>query len=230
MVNEISSAGPRPTAVAMPAAGSVAVRAPADASVSVRQDAEVSTRHATFAALAGAKDDAAHVAQSARQVGRFLDGVESTVRAMQDMVQQFPVKNFPPFPPGSEQRLDYLNSINALRRQLEAMMRPPLEGKPEPVFYPRESELPQFDPRTASDADIRSFGQALDGMAARLDTGHAQLRDMVRDLPGWIPQELPPPPDGEPQARQLSRTTAEQLSRSGAALLGADAALTQLRG
>jgi len=232
MVNEIKSVGAESMQGMARAApvGSGQVRTPVDIQSEDMPGAQVRTRHAAFAALASVKDDAAHVALSVRHAGQALERAEATVQSMREKVQQFLVKNFPPFPPGSEQRQDYLNSISALRRQLESMSIPPLEGRPEPIIYPRELGLPGLDPETASDEDVRGFGRALDEMAQRIHTGYAELQAIVGDLTSWLPQDLPLPPHGDEQALDASQAVATQLPRFGASLLVGSEGLVQFMG
>lgn len=232
MVSEIKSVGAQPMPGMARAAPIVSaqVRTPPEIQSVDMPGAQVRTRHAAFAALASVKDEAAHVAVSVRHAGQALERAEATVHIMRDKVQQFLMKNFPPFPPGSEQRQDYLNSISALRRQIESMSIPPLEGKPEPVFYPREWDLPGLDPKTASDEDVRVFGRALDDMAQRINTGYSELEAIVGELPTWLPQELPPPPESDERALDASQAVAVQLPRFGASLLGGSEGLTQFMG
>lgn len=190
---------------------------------------EVDTRHAAFARLAGSKDDAAQVAQTVREVTDALEHAQALVGAMREQVQIL-VKNYPPFPPGSEQRLQYLNSISALRQQLEAMNIPPLESGVEPVLYPREADLPELDPERATDVEIVQFGQSLDTLAQRIGIGLEQLQTLVRNLPDWGQAGLPQPPESDTQATTLSRETATQLPRYALPLMGGGEGLTQIGG
>jgi hypothetical protein len=55
-------------------------------------------------------------------IGRHIDQMKSDISAI--------VKNFPPFAPGSEERLKLLKSFNSLRQQIDALTipRPPEDG------------------------------------------------------------------------------------------------------
>jgi len=191
--------------------------------------ARVQTRNAAFANIAAVKDEAAQMAQSVRKAAEALTMTRETVRSMQVQVDAL-VKQYPPFPPGSEQRLKYLNSISALRQQLEAMTIPPPADRLEPVFSPRERELPALDPATASDEDVLAFARALDGVAGRIDAGFRQLERLVETLPANLGLELPTPPAGERQAIDASRNIAGQFPGVGVSLLPGDDRLAQLGG
>lgn len=232
MVSEIKRIGAESMQV-MPQAAPAASRqsqSPADLPAADVPGAQVNARHAAFSALAGIKDEAAYVALSVRQAGQTLERAEATVEIMREKVQAFLVKNFPPFPPGSDERQDYLYSISALRRQLESMAIPPMEGKTEPVFYPREWDLPGLDPATASNEEVKVFGGALDDMARRIHNGYSELEAIVGELPSWLPLELPSPPGSDEHALDASQVLAAQLPRYGAALMDGSETLKQFIG
>jgi hypothetical protein len=232
MVSEIKSVGAQPMQgmVRIAQVGTGQVRPLADSDTEGMRGAQVQTRHAAYAILASIKDEAADVASSVRQAAQALERAEHTVQVMREKVEQFFVKNFPPFPPGSEQRVDYLNSISALRRQLESMSVPPLEGNPEPFIYPRDWDLPGLEPATATDEDVRAFGRVLDDMAQRLDTGYSELQAIVDGLPAWLPQDLPLPLYSDGQALDTSQNVANRLSSIGASLLMGSEGLVQFVG
>lgn len=190
---------------------------------------EVGTRYNAFARLAGDKDAAAQVAQTVREVSGALERAHKLVGAMQEQVQIL-IKNYPPFPPGSEQRLQYLKSISTLRQQLEAMNIPPLESGVEPVFYPRASDLPELDPERATDGEIVVFGQRLDSLGQRIEGGLGQLEALVGDLPAWGQIGQTTFPKDDRQAARLSRETASELPRHAIPLLLRPDGLAQMGG
>lgn len=198
-------------------------------STSPLPSARIQTRNAAFANIAAVKDEAAMVAQSVRKAADALAKAQHTVRAMQAQVEAM-VKQYPPFPPGSEQRLSYLNSISALRQQLESMTIPPPPDQLEPVYYPRESDLPALDPDTASDEDVLAFAWALDAVADRIDAGLTQLEGLVEALPAKLDADVPIPAVGEGEALEASRIVAGQLPGMSASVLSRDDRLAQLGG
>ncbi len=233
MVNEIANVGPfsgPPVLQGRDRAAQVTpmgANAPVEASRAGATDALIPPRQAVFAAMVASKDEALRVAQSVRQTVRALEEVQATVRAMQAAVQAV-VKQYPPFPPGSEQRLQYLNSISALRQQLEAMTIPPPANRIEPVFYPRASDLPALDPNTAADADVGALGAALIGFEADIGAGLSGLRQQTGALANRLDPALPAPPAAEAQAVSLSRTLATQLPGQGALLVTGGDALARI--
>lgn len=135
-----------------------------------------------FSSLATAKDEAVQVAQTFRNVGNALEQISEVLDKLDHEVQQ--IKNYPPFPAGNERRQDYINSINGLRRQLEAMSVPPLEQGLEPVFYPKETGLFGLFPATATDEDVAAIGTA-----AR--KARAEVVQIWGDLHGKLAEKLP---------------------------------------
>lgn len=59
-----------------------------------------------------------------RQAGAFLDGVEEKIDRMNDSLTGI-VKHYPPFPPGSEERVQRLESFSAFRKEIERLTFPP---------------------------------------------------------------------------------------------------------
>lgn len=229
MVNPITGIGAEALAGLgpMPASLPSAPGQLGDERLALRSGAEVDTRHGAFATRAANKDDAAQVAQTVREVAGALERAQEIVGAMREQVQVL-IKNYPPFPPGSEQRLQYLNSISTLRQQLEAMNIPPLDSGEEPVIYPRTAELPALDPERATDAEILDFGARLDGLAQRIETGLGELQRLIRTLPGWGQASLPSAPASDMQASALSREMARVLPRLDAPLMGQREGLTEM--
>lgn len=184
-------------------------------------------RHPAFANLVGNKDEAAQVAQTVREAAGALERAQGLVGSMREQVQIL-IKNYPPFPPGSEQRLQYLNSISTFRQQLEAMNIPPLEIGGEPDIYPRSSELPALDPARATDAEILDFEAKLERLAQRIERGLGELQTLIRGLTGWWQAGVQPAPASDEQAGTLSRETARLLPQSDIPLLGEREGIAQI--
>lgn len=86
-------------------------------------------------------------------------------RLMQDMRSnlQAIVKNYPPFPQGSEERERYLSLITGIRKQMEAMMIPPPDSAAAPwVAAMRQMGMPPALDGTTSDAELAQVVQRLD--------------------------------------------------------------------
>jgi len=225
MVSEIGGIGPSSVARSLGQAGTSlpgAVRGSVDVSLPGIQNSQLEAQHGRFSGLAAAKDVSAHVAQSVREVGKALERADTLVKELSRDVKL--VKNYPPFPPGNEQRQNFINSINGLRRQLEALSIPPVEPGVEPVFYPRETDLPELDPATASDADVAAFSGKLEVVKANIGEGFEALNVVATKAQSETASVLPSDvfEDSEVQAlgvmvgRQLGDTSQPMLSRSAA--------------
>lgn len=182
MINEISHVGLTPAqgsgrSIDVPALPPHSGRETSGDPVSATE--QPLTSHAGFAALASVKDAAGDLALSLRLGQQSLVQAAALVQEMRQDAQTI-LKNYPPFPPGNEQRMNYLNSIVGLRRQLEALTFPPVESAAEPVYYPRLSDLPALDVNTASDQELQVFAQALDRSQEKLTAGLAALRAQAR--------------------------------------------------
>lgn len=191
----------------------------------------VHTPNAAFSVLASIKDEAVHVAQAVREAARVLQEMDTTIRAMQERVMVL-VKSYPPFPAGSEERLNYLRSIAALKQQLEAMSFPPEGEGHEPVLYPRELNLPDLYPEQASDEDFLRFSHRLDQLGQEVVAGLGQLRSMVQGLPSWGTQAgSAANANGDAgQAITLAQQTTRQLLQWPGTILPHDAPLALIGG
>ncbi len=230
MVNEIGSVGVASAQGLGYTAGTQTgqVRPPSGPQVPERQQMQVERPKSGFPGLASAKDDAAQVAKSVREADRALRQADALLKDMRSEVKA--VKNFPPFPPGNEQRVQYINSLNGLRKEMEALSFPPVESGMEPVFYPRETGLPLLDPKTVSDAEVAAFGGAAEATLGRVEAGYAELRSQAEAVSKRINANLPMPPFEEGPAGEASQAAGGQLGRQGQPILGADNILAQLGG
>lgn len=190
------------------------------------EDGVVRPRYTEYAKLAKTDDQVSEYARSVREADKALGKVEEKVQDMKSGVLDI-IKNYPPFPKGDE-RADYLMSINGLRKELEAMSVPPLKDGSEPVFYPRESKLPELDPKAASDKELREFADALSWLEEKIRKGHAELKTAFEALPAKINKDLVIPLNGETQAGEVSRAVAARLQEQGLSVLGDEEVLAEL--
>lgn len=86
--------------------------------------ADSRTQLSVFALLWERKDQVIGQARDIAAALRAIDQADARARAIEQEIAAM-VKNYPPFPPGSEERLRYLRSISALRQQLDALTIPP---------------------------------------------------------------------------------------------------------
>ncbi len=190
------------------------------------QEVRVQAGKSVFPALASQKDDAVQVAKSVRDADKAIARVDNLLNEMRQKVQV--VKNYPPFPPGNQERVDFINSIEGLRKQLEAMSVPPVDRDYAPVFYPKESDLPSLD-ATSGDAQVQAFGQAVEVVQQRVNAGYAELRAQADRLSSRMGTDLPQPPS-EDQVAEAGASIAGKLATLAQPLLNNSNLLAQLGG
>ncbi len=189
------------------------LKAAADAA-SPRQGQDASKPKLTaFASLAGVKEEAQAVAQSVREGARVLDRAAELVQAMRREALAI-LKNYPPFPPGAEERRQYLESIAALRRQMEALIVPPEARPAQGLPLPVGQRLPVLDPGDATDGEVEGFYQALDRLDQELMQARQSLYDLVVGLSMW-PQEVSPGVLAPAHADTVSQRASQALAQAG---------------
>lgn len=67
------------------------------------------------------------VVKSIRIADQAMGEIEANVEQMESEVEMF-LKQYPPYPPGSEDRINYLNRFAMLRKQIDQLTFPPDEG------------------------------------------------------------------------------------------------------
>jgi hypothetical protein len=168
--------------------------------VSLSKSAEV------FSAEAEKKDE---VTVAAIQGRSAKEGLEKASAVLDEMGTQLAlVKNFPPFPAGNEERAQYLNSLEGLRKELQSLAIPPVSAEYEPVFYPREDVFPPLDVKVPSDAAVLAFGDAVLAVKDNLSTARAALETQlakVAENAGYVRAA------GETGAREISKAIASQI-------------------
>lgn len=230
MVNEISNVGLMPAkglgyTVGVPSEQNRSAEGvPSEKSYAADQQV---ARHVGFSTLANAKDDSARLAQSVRRTEQEMQQAAGLVKEMSQDVETI-LKNYPPFPPGNEQRLSYLNSVAGLRRQLESMTIPPVQDGAQYVFYPQEVDLPELDPKTATDEELQLFSNELDKTREKIAEGLAELRTQADLLPRKINDDLPMPIPSESEATQIGNEVASRLSGNSLPIVTGSDALAQI--
>lgn len=169
----------------------------------------------TFAILWQQKDQALARVQAAAVIARAVEHADRLVQEMQNTIVAM-VKNYPPFPPGSEERLSYLRSISALRQQLEALTVPP-----EAEAASRIPATPSGPDAAADDAVWAAYAQVLDGYRQHLAGLRSALAEQVQSSPMWPEVGLDPPVESRaqqtlPQAAQALAGIPQALSQAGA--------------
>jgi hypothetical protein len=79
--------------------------------------------------------------RQAESIDAIFREVSSKLGEMKDALHGI-IKNYPPYPPGSEERADRLENYNAFRRQIEQIRPSPLPGEPPEEGQPGTAALP----------------------------------------------------------------------------------------
>lgn len=190
-----------------------------------QETVSINSSSESVANLADRKEDAIRSAQSARDTGKSLDRAEELLDDMAALVGA--VKNYPPFPAGNEERVQYINSIDGLRKELQSLTFPPVAPEYEPVFYPQEDKFPPLDAQVPSDAAVLAFGDAVKVVRNEVDTAREALEQQLQRTAENASAGLPRPP-AEQQAQEISAAVAGQINGKSLPLVGASDVLAQL--
>lgn len=137
-----------------------------------------------FNDLQNNKEAVNDLAKSVRDVAKFIDKVADRLDKMADSLKEI-VKNFPPFPPGNEDRLRLLKSYNSLRQQIDSMTFPP---------------PPDFDGTRQA---LTGRGSSADASGTVAIGGSISVSFEFRQLTASLPT-LPDGSDGEASTAQVN--------------------------
>jgi hypothetical protein len=190
-----------------------------------QETVSINSSSGSVATLTDRKEDAVRTAQSARDTGKTLDRAEELLDDMAALVGA--VKNYPPFPAGNEERVQYINSIDGLRKEMQSLVVPPVTPEYEPVFYPQEAKFPPIDAQVPSDAAVLAFGEAVQVIRDDVNTAREALEQQLQRSAEHASSGLPRPPQ-EQQAQEISVAVAGQLNGKSLPIAGASDVLAQL--
>jgi hypothetical protein len=185
----------------------------------------INSTSGSAASLTERKEDSVRVAQSVRNTSKSLDRAEELLNEMATLVGA--VKNYPPFPAGNEDRVQYINSIDGLRKEMQSLTFPPVAPEYEPVFYPQEDKFPPLDAKVPSDAAVLAFGDAVKVVRDDVKTAREALEQQLQRSAEHASLGLPRAPQ-EQQAQEISVAVAGQLNGKSLPIVGASDALAQL--
>lgn len=179
-----------------------------------------------FSKLTASKDKASDQARSVRQSGETLDQAQDLVNKLQKQLGM--VKNYPPFPQGNEARVQYLKSIEGLRKELEAMSVPPLEDGQQVVIYPKQDKNAALDTVNATNSDLAALGTTLDQVQTNIKQAQSGVQDQARKL--WNASDFTPTPVevSSSVGAEVSSTVSKQLSATQLTLTTNSASLSLL--
>lgn len=186
-------------------------------------DVVITTAKGSFPILSEIKDGLANVAKAIKEAGKALDVADTLLQKMQERVDV--VKDYPPYPAGNEERVEYIRQIEGLRKVLDALVVPRVTESYPPVFYPQESEFPTLDADVPSDAAVLAFGEAVAAVQSRVNAGRAELQAQADQLSGRVGIDLSPS-----QVQSISIAVAVQLGATSQPLAVNNGALVQLAG
>jgi hypothetical protein len=190
-----------------------------------QETVSINSSSGSVATLTDRKEDAVRTAQSVRDSGKSLDRAEELLGDMAALVGA--VKNYPPFPAGNEERVQYINSIDGLRKEMQSLVVPPVTPEYEPVFYPQEAKFPPIDAQVPSDAAVLAFGEAVQVIRDDVNTAREALEQQLQRSAEHASSGLPRPPR-EQQAQEISVAVAGQLNGKSLPIAGASDVLAQL--
>ena len=165
----------------------------------VAEGAAHGPRLSAFARLWQQKENALIAVQDNARLQRRLHQAADLAAQIRQEINTL-VKNYPPFPPGSEERVQFLRSVTALRQQLDALTVPP-----RPDAVPRLPQPPQFPPESAEDAQWQAHAEALGAYQERLAETVAataeswQVTRMWPEVGASAPARVAPPDEASLQ-------------------------------
>lgn len=176
-----------------------------------------------YSQLQARQDQLAEAASFLREAGGTLDKAAKTLDAMEKGLGKI-VKMYPPYPLDDPQRIDLLNQLSGLRREIDALTFPPPEqldavgrllggedvktaeaGK----AYPgndTKSNIPALDPKAASDKEV---SQAFEQVKAIKATVEDLQSGMWNDVVAFVRQA------DTPEAQRHASETRDQLAALG---------------
>jgi hypothetical protein len=145
------------------------------------------------------------------------------------------VKNYPPFPPGSEERVRILRSVKAFRSQIDQLTIPPVKdgSAPASAATPAELSLPNLH-ENSTDAEVRaavdnltSEGKSLEGKRKELAANANRIMnspEFTGNIAGFASTDLT-----ESSAEKKSSAVKESLAvYSGSGLTNVQIPLNEL--
>jgi hypothetical protein len=226
MVNELGSVSSlhvaTPQVFASPRAAFVRMREGGDQSL--WSQAGLQDRPASFsrfAQLSAIQDARWEAALQLRQAGSSLERTDAILTEIKSRLLEI-VKQYPPFRHDDPRRVEYLNAIPGLRKQLDALSFPPVrmhgdgqEALPR-AAYPAEGDLaiPELDPRTASDTEVATALDAVTRAQGKLEAMRANMWQDVVEFVGALDAD---------QAENQVRTVRDYIASNPGPGIGAGA-------
>ncbi len=117
------------------------------------------------------------VARSISVADKMIETIDRHIERMKRQLESI-VKNYPPFPPESSERLEYLKSFIGLRMEIEQLMVPPDKGAERTMADIKKINLPELS-ITSTDKDVAA---AIDGLDAASNAFSSTRAALIRIL------------------------------------------------
>jgi hypothetical protein len=139
--------------------------------------------------LRAVSDEINSYAKFVRHTDAVLEKASNQLELMKKPLELI-IKNYPPFPPGSEQRADLLRSYISLRKEIDRLTVPPPQDLATPALARLFSDLfdaegkfkagstlgiPEDIPHDAGDRQIISVIEKVDTAKMQIDRGRTEL-------------------------------------------------------
>ncbi|MBM4329741.1 MAG: hypothetical protein FJ117_00720 [Deltaproteobacteria bacterium] len=176
--------------------------------------AGVNQDQASFNKHTAINTDLQLAAKSIRAADQVMEKIEIYIDRMKAQLDRI-VKNYPPFPPGSEERISLLKSFTALRRQIDQLTIPPAEqgilkitGDPSFVSDLNIPRLSESAPDSEIYAALENLGIAKETLAGKRAGLVADASSIARSQIGnafFAEESLSPEEDPEIKSAELKR-------------------------
>jgi hypothetical protein len=112
-------------------------------------------------------------AQSIKAADKVMERIETYIDGMKAQLERI-VKNYPPFPPGSEERVKILKSISSLRKEIDQLTIPPPDDKALKIVV---------DPAVIPQARTSEEGEETDGFPKTIRSQEVQIGSTSLNIP-----------------------------------------------
>lgn len=141
--------------------------------------------------IESANDQSLAVARKIRAVDKTMAQVEEKVNDMHTFLEGV-VKAYPPYPPGSSERVEAMRKFAALRKQIDQLMYPPPDdevstlpvnggGKSEGGPWRLSGDMDLKLPELAADAGDSELNDALDSLGKAYEALQRQHKAFIED-------------------------------------------------
>ena len=129
------------------------------------------------------------VVRSIRIADKAMGEIETNIEQMESEVEMF-LKQYPPFPPGSEDRIKYLSRFAMLRKQIDQLTFPPDTGAQSIIGRSQNGYAPDWDieigrkpiGRTIRRQPVHAGAEGLGLPEITVQSTDEQVRDMQKTL------------------------------------------------